>query len=116
VSESGTASESGKGRGQHHYLHYPSPAPLGLSASYSAPNALLQWSASGYTIQRSPDNLNWTTISSGSAATTYSDSLGGYGGVYYYRVRADNGSRHSDFSASVFFLPRNCLPSAAGRK
>jgi hypothetical protein len=76
-------------------------APSGLSATPSGTTISLSWSApssdggtsiTGYRVQRSTDNANWTTLKSNSGSTTrsYTDSGLTAGTTYYYRVAAHN--------------------------
>ena len=75
--------------------------PLSLSATASGNNISLSWNApssnggtsvTGYRIQRSTDNKNWSTLVSNSNSTTrsYSDNNLPAGTTYYYRVAAHN--------------------------
>ena len=65
-----------------------------LSAQQSDGNILLTWNgslgATGYTIQRSTDGVNFTDIATGITVTQYLDSLPGIGIMYYYQIVATN--------------------------
>jgi hypothetical protein len=76
-------------------------APSGLTATPSGTSISLSWSApssdggtsiTGYRIQRSTDNRNWTTLKANSNSTTrsYTDNGLTAGTTYYYRVAAHN--------------------------
>jgi hypothetical protein len=76
-------------------------APTTPSVSASGTTTTLTWSAvssdggqavTGYRIQRSTDNINFTTIvaNTGTTATTYTDSNLTSGFTYYYKVAAIN--------------------------
>lgn len=67
--------------------------PQNLEAQQADGNILLTWSAalsaSSYTIQRSTDGVNFTTLAT-ATATQYTDSLPGIGILFYYQVAAVN--------------------------
>jgi autotransporter-associated beta strand protein len=83
--------------------------PVGLSVAPSGTTGMvLSWSnndtgATGYTVQRSTDDANWTTLSSNvsSGTYTYSDSSLSVNSLYYYRVIANNGSVYSNLSYAM---------------
>lgn len=91
------------------YVTPPAP-PTGLSATIPAPGTVqITWNPSvgafsGYTLQRSIDNSTWTTIMPTRVANSFSDSIGDYDGIYYYHVRAEAGSRISDYSSPASIL------------
>ena len=84
-------------------------APVGLLASGATPSTIaLSWtnnltSATGYTVQRSSDGINWTTLSNTvlSGTYTYTDSGLPANTLYYYRVQANNGTLDSDVVAQM---------------
>lgn len=79
--------------------------PQNLAAQQANGNILLTWSASlaatGYIVQRSMDNVNFTTIATPGQVTQYLDSLPGIGIMYYYQVAATNISGTSTYSSVV---------------
>ena len=89
------------------------PVPTGLSAStISSSSISVSWTASvgatGYVLQRSPDNATWSTIAS-PTGTTYSDTGFTASTTYYYRIAARNLSGQSAYSSSA-----NATTSASG--
>lgn len=76
--------------------------PTNLTAEQSDANILLSWTgslgATGYTIQRSTDGVNFTTIDTVALVSQYLDELPGVGIMYYYQVGATNGSGTSTYS------------------
>lgn len=79
--------------------------PQNLTAEQSDGNILLSWngslSATGYTIQRSTDGVNFTTVATVGLVASYLDSLPGIGILYYYQVAAINVSGTSPYSSVV---------------
>lgn len=77
--------------------------PQNLTAEQADGNILLTWTgslgATGYTIQRSTDAVNFTTIASVGLVVQYTDSLPGIGIMYYYQVAATNSSGTSTYSS-----------------
>lgn len=82
-----------------------SEVPVGLLATGATTSSItLSWtnnlaSATGYTLQRSTDGANWTTLTSSlsSSTYTYTDSSGlAANTLYYYRVQANNGTVFSN--------------------
>lgn len=77
--------------------------PQNLTAEQADGNILLTWSgslgATGYTIQRSTDGVNFTTIDTVAQVTQYLDELPGTGIMYYYQVAATNSSGTSTYSS-----------------
>jgi uncharacterized repeat protein (TIGR03803 family) len=74
------------------------PAPQGLSFTPSFEQVVLSWSypsgagQSGFAIQRSSDNVTFTTIGTVNASTTsYADATIAPGNTYYYRIVATEG-------------------------
>ncbi len=76
--------------------------PQGLTAEQADGNILLTWNAAldatGYTIQRSTDGVNYTTLTTVGQVTQYLDELPGTGTMFYYQVAATNGSGTSTYS------------------
>ena len=83
--------------------------PVGLLATASSTSAIqLSWTnnltgATGYTVQRSPDGTNWTTLSNSLSASTYSYTDSGLpeNTLYYYRVIANNAAVYSNVSTAM---------------
>lgn len=77
--------------------------PQNLATQQSDGSILLTWNASlnatGYTIQRSTDGVNFTTLDTVGPVIQYLDSLPGIGIMYYYQVAATNGSGTSTYSS-----------------
>lgn len=77
--------------------------PQNLTAEQSDGNILLSWNgslnATGYTVQRSTDGVNFTTVASVGLVVQYLDSLPGVGIMYYYQVAATNSSGTSTYSS-----------------
>lgn len=77
--------------------------PQNLTAEQADGNILLSWTASlnttGYTIQRSTDGVNFSTLTTVGQVVQYVDSLPGIGIMYYYQVAATNGSGTSTYSS-----------------
>lgn len=76
--------------------------PQGLTAEQADGNIALVWTAAldgtGYTIQRSTDGVNYTTLTTVGQVTSYLDNLPGTGIMYWYQVAATNGSGTSTYS------------------
>lgn len=85
--------------------------PQGLTAEQADGNILLNWQASltatTYTIQRSTDNVNFSTLTTVGQVIQYQDTLPGVGIQYYYQVAATNSSGTSPYSsvASMIAAP-----------
>lgn len=82
------------------------PYPVqNLDAQQADGSILLTWNASlnatSYTIQRSPDGVNFTTLASIGQVTQYTDSFPGVGIVYYYNLIATNISGSASVSSTV---------------
>ncbi len=84
----------------------PPAAPSGLTATASGPATIsLTWTdnsnnESGFLIERSSDDVNFTQIGSvGVNVTTYGDSGLSSQATYYYRVRATNSYNTVSYSA-----------------
>jgi hypothetical protein len=81
-------------------------APTNLNATVTATSVALAWqdnttAATAYTVERSPDNVNWTVLTSTlpANATGYTDNTVG---SWYYRVKATSGASSSGYSNTVF--------------
>jgi len=81
-------------------------APSGLASTAESDTEIeLTWTPSaagnptGYTIQSSPDGINWTDLESGVAGTPYTDSSLSEGTTRFYRIQAANASGASGFSS-----------------
>ncbi len=87
--------------------------PQGLDAQQADGNILLTWNgslgATGYDLQRSTDNANFTSIATLGLVNKYVDSLPGIGIQYYYKVAATNTDGSSVFSSTVQMVA--ALPS-----
>lgn len=79
--------------------------PQNLNAQQADGNILLTWNgslgATGYTIQRSTDGVNFTLLDTTGVVTQYEDSLPGTGIMYWYQVAATNSSGTSTYSSIV---------------
>jgi hypothetical protein len=79
--------------------------PQNLTAEQADGNILLTWTgslgATGYTVQRSTDGVNFTTLTTVGLVNQYEDSLPGVGTMYYYQVAATNGSGTSPYSSAA---------------
>jgi hypothetical protein len=80
-------------------------SPTGLTATSATTSTLgLSWNAAagatGYQIQRSTDGVNFSTIASIGAVTSYADSGLSAGTEYYYRIIA-TGSLGSSSASNV---------------
>ncbi|HET8825008.1 MAG TPA: fibronectin type III domain-containing protein [Terriglobales bacterium] len=80
-------------------------APTNLTATATVNAIALSWqdhatTATAYTVERSPDNTNWTVLTSTlpADATSYTDSTVG---SWYYRVKATNGTSSSGYSNTI---------------
>jgi autotransporter-associated beta strand protein len=88
-------------------------SPTGLTASPAAGQIDLAWTdnasnATGYAVERSTDQINWSTPAGGSLgpdATSFTDSSVTAGTTYYYRVYATGASGNSIYSNTVNALP-----------
>jgi hypothetical protein len=82
--------------------------PQNVSAQQADGNILISWQgslgATGYTIQRSTDGVNFTTLASVGLVNQYVDSLPGIGIAYYYQVAATNISGTSPYSSIVYMV------------
>lgn len=87
--------------------------PQNLVAEQADGNILLTWSASltatSYTVQRSTDNVNFSTIATTGEESTYQDTYPGIGYLYYYKVAAVNSSGTSPYSSVASMVA--CPPS-----
>ena len=82
--------------------------PQNVTAQQTDGKILISWSgalnATSYTVQRSTDNANFTSISTGIVSSEYIDTPPLTAVVYYYRVFAVNGSGNSPYSNVVFMV------------
>jgi titin len=95
----------------------PPAAPTGLSATVAGAAISLGWvdnstNEDGYRVERSTDDLTYTTLASlPKASTTYSDTTAVPGQIYYYRVQAYNLGGASAYTATVnATVPNTALP------
>ncbi len=76
--------------------------PQSLTAEQADGNVLLSWTAAldatGYTIQRSTDGVNYTTLDTVGQVTQYLNELPGVGIMYWYQVAATNSDGTSTYS------------------
>jgi hypothetical protein len=103
-------------------------APTSPSVSASGTTATFTWSAvssdggqavTGYRIQRSTDNINFTTIveNTGTTSTSYTDANLTSGFTYYYKVAAINAvavAAGSDYSGPYSTTVNVAVASTAG--
>ena len=91
-----------------------SEKPVGLLATAATTSSItLSWtnnlvSATGYTVQRSTNGTNWSTLTSNVSSNTftYTDSGGlPSNTLYYYRVQANNGTLASNVAATLTLPP-----------
>jgi len=97
-------------------------APTGLTATVISTTQIdLSWTDvstgnQSYKVERSTDNVNWTEIATGlsATATTYSATGLTASTLYYFRVRAANAARNSDYSntASATTQASTTVPNA----
>lgn len=88
-------------------------APTSLTATGTSSSQIsLSWidnasNEAGYKVERSLDGINFTEIASSLPAntTTYEDNTVSTGNLYFYRVRAFNGSIYSSYSNIAFAAP-----------
>lgn len=77
--------------------------PQRLTAEQADGNTLLNWqaslSATSYDLQRSSDNVNFTTLATLGQVTQYQDTLPGVGYQYYYKIAAVNSDGTSPYSS-----------------
>jgi len=93
-------------------------APTSLTATAASNTQInLIWednagNETGYKIERSTDNYNWTELTTTSAdATSYNNTGLSEGTTYYYRVRATNGNGDSAFTSSASATALPAAPS-----
>jgi len=94
------------------------PAPTGLAATPGNAQVALSWSAlsgaSSYNVKRATVSSGpYTTIASGVAAPSYSDTTVANGSTYYYVVSAANSCGASPNSTQVSATPQASTPPAA---
>lgn len=82
--------------------------PQGLTAEQADGNILLSWtaalSATSYTIQRSTDNITFSTLVTGVLINQYQDTAPGIGYQYYYKVAGVNSSGTSPYSSAAYAI------------
>lgn len=82
--------------------------PQNLSINQANGNIAVSWSgglgATGYTIQRSSDGVNFTTVASVGLVNQYLDSLPGTGASFWYTITATNGSGSSPASSAAMMI------------
>ncbi|MCC7349269.1 MAG: hypothetical protein IT446_01750, partial [Phycisphaerales bacterium] len=81
-------------------------APTGLTAQAQSTSSIsLQWDAvdgaAEYTLQQSPDGLDWELLADSITGTTYTDGSMSEGMHRYYRVSAYNNNGAGSYSAST---------------
>lgn len=80
-------------------------APTGLTATPTGPNVAVVFTdntggSASHEVWRSPDDTNWTLITTLAPATVSFNNTGLTDGTYYYRARAVAGNLQSAYSAS----------------
>lgn len=79
--------------------------PQNVAAAQADGSIILTWSpsyaATGYSIQRSTDGINFTTLATVGQVAQYVDSLPGIGMMFYYQIAATNLSGTSTYSSIV---------------
>lgn len=82
--------------------------PQNLVAEQSDGNILLTWTgslgATGYSLQRSTDGVNFTPLATTSLVPQYEDSLPGIGIQYFYQVAGTNTSGTGPYSSVVSMI------------
>lgn len=80
-------------------------APTNLSIDQADGNILVNWTASsgatGYSIQRSTDGVNYSVYDTVGIVTQFLDSLPGVGIMYWYKVAGVNGDGTGSYSSAV---------------
>jgi fibronectin type 3 domain-containing protein len=94
-------------------------APTNLNATaVSSSQINLTWTdkatnETGYTVQRSTNGTNWSTIATlGANSTSYADTGLASGTTYYYRVQAFNGTISSAYSNTASATTPSTIPAA----
>jgi len=94
-------------------------APASLSATAMSPTSIsLAWSAvtgaTGYTLQRSTDGVNWSLVAQAAAGVlAYTDTTAAASTAYYYRAYASDASGASAYSSTAS-VTTPALPVASG--
>ncbi|HWE03064.1 MAG TPA: fibronectin type III domain-containing protein [Tepidisphaeraceae bacterium] len=94
-------------------------SPIGFSDTViSATEVDLSWTAVTdavtYKVERSLDNIAWSTLTSSDATITYHDSAASAGTLYYYRVSAVDGAGVSAPAPAVNGLTYPAVPVVTG--
>lgn len=80
-------------------------APTNPSIDQADGNILVNWTASsgatGYSIQRSTDGVNFSVLDTVGIVTQYIDELPGVGIMYWYKVAGVNGDGTGSYSSAV---------------
>lgn len=83
----------------------PPYQPQGFSAEQTDGNILLNWQgslgATGYTVQRSTDGVNFTTVATLGIVSQYVDALPGIGIMYFYQVAGTNTAGTGPYSLTA---------------
>ncbi|WP_423218586.1 fibronectin type III domain-containing protein [Syntrophothermus lipocalidus] len=103
----------------------PVPVPSNLTAVLDGKNVKLSWqSANGindYIVERSTDNITWSSLANVSNATSYTDEVTDPNTTYYYRVRSDGGNGQLSEPSNTAVIttppaaPTGLTATAAGR-
>lgn len=79
--------------------------PQAVSAEQADGNILLSWQAvvgaTGYSIQRSTDGVNFSALTTVGVVTQYIDSLPGVGIMYFYQIAGTNSDGTGTYSSVV---------------
>lgn len=80
-------------------------APTNPSIDQADGNILVSWTgssgATGYSIQRSTDGVNYSVLDTVGLVTQYTDELPGVGIMYWYKVAGVNGDGTGSYSSAV---------------
>jgi hypothetical protein len=97
----------------------PPSAPSNFVANQKDKDAVLSWTAatdnvavSGYNLENSTNQVDWTPIASGISDTTFTDKALGTNTTYYYRLRAiDTSGNESDATFADLEIPASDAPA-----